>query len=82
MTKDTRAVTDMLTALKSAEMRRVLRRILAHSNLLQASYRPSGALDTAYNEGLRGMGLWLKQQIDNADPDAFARLLTEGRNEI
>ena len=73
---DVQIVTDMVTALNSAEMRRVLLRILVRSNLMQASYRES-ALATAYNEGLRAVGLWLKQEIDKADPEAFARLLTE-----
>ena len=78
---NTEAVTDMLTALKSPEMRRVLLRLLVHSNIMQASYREN-ALATAYNEGLRAVGLWLKKEIDKADPEAFARLLTERRKEV
>ena len=80
-TKTTESVADMLTALKIPEVRRVFLRILAHSNILQASYRKD-ALDTAYNEGLRAVGLWLKKEIDKADPEAFARLLTERRKEV
>lgn len=78
--KDTQGMTDLLTALKSPEMRRVLRRMLQKSNLLQPSYARGDALGTAFNEGLRAMGLWLKAEIDTADPEAFARLLTEKEN--
>ena len=80
-TKTTDAASDMLTALKVPEVRRVFLRIFAHSNILQASYRKD-AMDTAYNEGLRAMGLYLKKEIDKADPEAFARLLTERRKEV
>lgn len=75
--KDQQAVMDMLTALKSPEMRRVLRRILARSNILSESYAPGDALATAYNEGLRALGIWLKHEIDRADAEAFSRLLME-----
>ena len=74
--KDTQDTMDMLTALKLPEARRIFLRLLKHSNLLQASYREN-ALSTAYNEGLRAVGLWLKKEIDRADAEAFARLLTE-----
>ena len=75
------ATADMLTALKSPEMRRVLLRVLHKSNLLQASYVKGDAQATMFNEGLRAVGLWLKNEIDQADPEAFARLLIERRNE-
>ena len=78
--KDVSAMADMLTALKSPEMRRILLRILRQSNLLLPSYAKGDALATAFNEGLRAMGIYLKSEIDKADPDAFARLLNERRD--
>lgn len=79
--KDRTNATDMLTALDSPEMRRVCMRVLHKSNLLQSSYTAGDSHGTAFNEGLRAVGLWLKSEIDNADPEAFARLLSERRNE-
>lgn len=80
--KDSQAVADMLTVLKSPEMRRVLLRILAQTNLMHGSYFRGDQAETAFREGLRAVGIWLKKQIDNADPEAFARLLTERRKEV
>lgn len=80
--RDTQAMADMLTALKSPEARRILFRILMQSNILRPSYAKGDALAGAYNEGLRAVGLWLKEEIDKADPAAFARLLTEWRKNI
>lgn len=75
--KNSQATTDMITALKQAETRRVLKRILQKSNLLRPSYAVGDALGTAFNEGLRAVGIYLKTEIDRADPEAFARLITE-----
>ncbi|MDL2267167.1 hypothetical protein LJC46_04170 [Desulfovibrio sp. OttesenSCG-928-G15] len=77
--KDTQAMADMLTALKSPEMRRVLFRVFVKSNIFQPSFVRGDALTSAHNEGLRAVGLWLKGEIDKADPEAFARLLTGWR---
>jgi hypothetical protein len=68
---------DMLTALGLPETRRLLMRIMAQSNILGLSYAAGDALATAHNEGLRRVGLWLKAEIDQADPEAFARMLAE-----
>lgn len=63
--------------LQAQQGRRVLGEILGQSNLLQASYVPGDALAMAYNEGLRAMGLWLKQEIMRADPALWAALLEQ-----
>jgi hypothetical protein len=68
---------DMRAVLNLAAGRRVLGAVLQASNLLRPSYAPGDALGTAYNEGLRAVGLWLKLEIDRADPEAFARLLNK-----
>ena len=76
------AMTDMVAALKSPEMRRIMLRILHKSNLLQSSFVKGDALATCHNEGLRAVGIYLKNEIDKADPDAFGRLLTERRIDV
>lgn len=78
MMKDIKySTSDMVTALSSPEARRVLRRIVAQSNVLGVSYAQNDAYGTAFNEGLRTVGLWLKTEIDKADPEAFFRMLSE-----
>ncbi|UQZ90843.1 hypothetical protein C4J81_17160 [Deltaproteobacteria bacterium Smac51] len=67
---------DFRKLLKRPEGRRVLLLILRQSGLMA----PSFSVDmhsTAYNEGLRAMGIWLKNIIDQIDPAAFARMLAE-----
>ena len=76
MKEGSRAITDMLVALQSPETRRVLAGILRQSSLLRGSYASGDAYATAYNEGLRAVGIYLKAEMDKADPGAFARLLT------
>ncbi|CAK7067673.1 MAG: hypothetical protein DELT_01721 [Desulfovibrio sp.] len=68
---------DMITALQSPEMRRVLLRIVQKSNLLHLSYAPGDSHATAFNEGLRAMGVFVKGEIDKADKDAFSVLVKE-----
>lgn len=75
--KQTQAMADMITALKVPEARRVIIRILAKTNILQPSYTKGDALGTAYNEGLRAIGIYIKGEIDRADKEAFARLIAE-----
>ena len=72
---NSQAMTDMRTVIEAPEGRRVLRRILEQSNILSPSYAAGDALGTAYNEGLRAMGLWLKAEMDRAKPGSFARII-------
>lgn len=82
MANEIATTTDVLTALKAPEMQRVLAEILRKSRLMQSSYVAQDAQGSAYCEGQRSLGIWLKKQIDKADPEAFARLIKlEGRNE-
>ena len=71
---------DLISVLGKAEGRRLVRRILEQSNAFGASYAKADALATAYNEGLRAVGLWLMHEINRADPEALGALLREGRN--
>ena len=52
-----------------------MRRVLEQSNILSPSYAAGDALGTAYNEGLRAVGLWLKAEMDRAKPGSFARII-------
>ncbi len=68
---------DLRAMLSAPEGRRVLRRILGATSFIAPSYAPGDALATAYNEGLRAVGLWLFGEIENTAPGEFARLLLE-----
>ena len=71
---------DMRAALNHENSRRVFRRLLAWSNVMGQSWnRDSGA--AAYNEGLRAVGLWLAQNIEEAAPGELAQLMRESAEE-
>jgi hypothetical protein len=70
-------VSDMLMCLQSAECRRVFRRLLVESMLEQGAFN-SDPTKTAYNEGLRALGLWLKHEIEAADASAYYTIMMEG----
>ena len=73
--------TDVQETLRRPESRRMIRRILGRTNLLGASYFHGDALGTAYNEGLRSLGLWLTDVIEAAVPGEIPRLLAENAEE-
>lgn len=73
---NSQAMTDMRTVIEAPEGRRVLRRMLEQSNVLSPSYAAGDALGTAYNEGLRAVGLWLKAEMEKAKPGSFARIIS------
>ncbi len=72
---NSQAMTDLRTVIEAPEGRRFLRRVLEQSNILSPSYAAGDALGTAYNEGLRAVGLWLKAEMDRAKPGSFARII-------
>ncbi len=72
---NSQAATDLRTVIEAPEGRRFLRRVLEQSNILSPSYAAGDALGTAYNEGLRAVGLWLKAEMDRAKPGSFARII-------
>lgn len=80
MTKDTQRLGDMLTALQSPEMRRVLGRIMMASGYFNMSYVRGDTHGSAYNEGRRSIGYELKRMIDEADPEAVMHIHNERRN--
>ena len=68
---------DFRSVLKTECGRRVITALLVESNLLQRSYVAHNQFDTAFNEGLRSLGVRLKEYIEAAEPGEFARLLLE-----
>ncbi|MDR3361869.1 MAG: hypothetical protein LBO64_03375 [Desulfovibrio sp.] len=67
---------DMRAALKQVHMRRILRRLLSASNFTGQS---KGATDeqTAFNEGVRAVGVTLARLIEDAETGALAKLMLE-----
>ena len=72
---------DMRAALTHTNTRRVFRRLLAWSNVLGQSWQKDAGA-TAYNEGLRAVGLWLAQLVEDASPGELAALLRESAEEF
>ena len=66
---------DLQIALKHSSSRRVLKRILAQCRPLAPSYAPGDALASAYNEGLRAVGLWFLAEAEKAAPGQGTQLL-------
>lgn len=79
--KELQAITDMLSSLKSPETRRVFQRLFTASGYFKSTHvvDDQGGRKSAFESGRREVGIWLKEQIDKADPEAFARLLSERR---
>lgn len=68
---------DLQMLVKVPEARRVFAAVLRQGNVLAPSYVSGDSLATAYNEGLRMMGLWFLNQLEAAEPGAGLRLLDE-----
>lgn len=60
----------------TAEGRRVIGLILGVCNLLGPS-TASDPYKTAYNEGMRGVGIWLKNTINALDKHNYITILKE-----
>jgi hypothetical protein len=73
-------VEDMRAALRHGNTRRIFRRLLSASNVMGIS-KAVDPESTAYNEGVRAVGLWLATRIENAAPGEFAALMRESGEE-
>lgn len=71
------ALADLRAVLALAEGRRWLWRLLAHAELFRSSFDADNPARTAYREGRRGVGLWLLDEMAQADPAAFPSLVAE-----
>lgn len=66
---------DLKHLLIQGEGLRYFARIIALSGALAPSYSSSGAEATAYNEGLRRMGLFILAEVQEHAPELLPRLL-------
>lgn len=54
---------------------RVLRRILERCGVYKLSYAPDAGA-TAFNEGMRNIGLWILSEVEESAPEQIVALLT------
>ncbi len=66
---------DLLAVLDIPAGRRVLARLVTMAGVAAPSYAPGDALATAYNEGLRRMGLVIVGEVQAARPEALVDIL-------
>lgn len=71
--KDLRAILDM------PEGRRFVWRLLEHCKVFQSIWHPSALIH--FNEGARNVGLFVLNDIEEANPDALLVMRREARNE-
>ena len=71
---------DMRAALSHEPVRRMFRRMLAASNVMGSSLAADGH-NTAFNEGVRAVGLWLAARVESAAPGQTAALMRESAEE-
>ena len=74
--KDTQRRNDFKTLLATAEGRRVLLWMLEQTGPYRGSFA-TNALQMAYQEGLRKLGLILTDEMAAADPEAWVRMQLE-----
>ena len=67
---------DIRQMLRQPGGRRFFRTVLRVADVLGVTYGADGRI-TEYNEGRRGVGLWLATKIDEAEPGAVAKLMQE-----
>lgn len=73
---------DLLAVLNTHEGKRVLLRLIEHAHLDQVSYGAGSASDTAFLEGQRNEGLFLKSLIISTKPEAWLELQQMQFNKI
>lgn len=79
--KRDRELGDVRRILSVPEGRRLFWRLLSGAGVFRASFTLN-SVQTAYNEGRRDIGLWMLEEINQADPNAFAQLQREYYSEI
>ena len=77
-----RAVYDLQTVLKTPQGRRVLWQILQAATVRQHGFIPGDALATAFHCGQRSIGLFLLDEIEQAQPGAYQQMRSEYIAEI
>ncbi len=69
---------DVRHLMASEAGRRLAWRLLAKARVFETTFHPSGS-QTAFNEGMRNLGLLLLSDINEACPDAFLSMQSEAR---
>ena len=77
----TREIDDLQKVLKIPEGRRLIWRILSEAGVFKASFSLN-SMQTAFNEGRRDIGIWLIQDVDRAEPNAYAQMQREYYSEL
>ena len=72
---------DLLAVLDIPAGRRVLARLVRAAGVTGQAYAPGDALATAYNEGLRRMGLMIVDEVQAVEPAALVDILLPNNKE-
>lgn len=72
-----REMCDLQTVLKTPQGRRVLWQILQVAQIHQHGFVPGDALATAFHCGQRSIGLFLLEEIEQAQPGAYLQMRSE-----
>jgi hypothetical protein len=70
-------ISDMKQVLSTVEGRRFIWELLSFCRIFESSY--NGQFGTIYNEGHRNVGLKILADVNDADPGAYTKMLTESR---
>ena len=70
---------DLRKVMSSSEGRRVLWRILTKGAIFNSSFAQN-ANETFFNEGRRSVGLWLTQEVSEADLEKFFQMHREAHS--
>lgn len=67
---------DLRWLMQCAQGRRIATRVLAQAGIWRTSFSTEPYM-MAFKEGERNLGLWWKGELDDADPNAYLRMLKE-----
>lgn len=77
-----RAVCDLQQVLKTSAGRRVLWRILQAAQVRQHGFVPGDELATVFHCGQRSIGLFLLEEIEQANAGAYQQMRSEYQAEV
>ncbi|MBQ3666939.1 MAG: hypothetical protein II913_02640 [Elusimicrobiaceae bacterium] len=77
-----RVVSDLQQVLKTAAGRRVLWRILQAAQVRQHGFVPGDELATVFHCGQRSIGLFLLEEIEQANATAYQQMRSEYQAEV
>ena len=77
-----RTISDLQQVLKTSAGRRVLWRILQAAQVRQHGFVPGDSLATAFHCGQRSIGLFLLEEIEQANATAYQQMRSEYQAEV